>query len=81
MITKEKFCDYINWLHFTYVLCEPLDYVKEITAIAVKLRKDFPPVDGFCEIEHYVQCEFGKPPCEYSTPEELYEGLIKQQKL
>lgn len=49
------------------------------TTIINLLQAEFPPIDGYCDIEHYCwDLNFGKAgEQEVITPEDLYEQLVK----
>lgn len=77
ILSKEEFVKYINFLHFQSSFFDDNEYPNYYRGILNKLRQSFPPEDGFCEIEFYIQNNFGKPSSEseHETPEELYNRL------
>jgi hypothetical protein len=80
MITKEKFCDYINYLCLLETLVDSDENHKHRVSIMKLLHSYFPRNnDGYSELEHYCYyINFGKYDNIYQTPSELYEQLIKK---
>ena len=77
MVTKERFCDYINYMHFLSSLVDKDRKQKHILSIMKYLHGFFPRCEnGFSDIEHYCFfIDFGKDGVSYESPEELYERL------
>jgi hypothetical protein len=83
MIEKQKFIDYLNFIHFQLSLVDENINHKYIRGILNKIRESFPRnEDGFCELEFYcfytnfatleTESNYGE------TPQKLFDRLAHQ---
>ncbi len=80
MITKEKFCSYINYIEFLLVLVDEDRNQSHIKSILNLIHKSFPKDEnGFSHVEHHIfDLDFknNEIDLEHRTPEELYNYLL-----